>query len=195
MPFIFMIHNYSNYFNFFFSFGRRPTVLLSHGIYFLGGLMTLFSPYFWLICCARFFVGFAHLAISHLPYLIGKPCSGYHLDGIFLIKKAKYRNIFFSKIAIEYCGIKTRTYPLLIVMISNTLASVAVPALAMFLPNWRALTCIAIIPIPLVIVGSFFGLVPESLSWLICEGKIDEVRKATETVARINGQSLEVNVK
>ena len=58
-------HNFS-------SFGRRPTVVLSHTIYFLGGLMTLFSPYFWLICCSRFFVGFAHLAISHLPYLIGK---------------------------------------------------------------------------------------------------------------------------
>ena len=79
-------------------------------------------------------------------------------------------------------------------MISNTLASVAVPALAMVLPSWRYLTCIAIIPLPLVIVGSFFGLVPESLSWLICEGKIDKVRKAAETVARINGQSLEVMI-
>ena len=77
-------------------------------------------------------------------------------------------------------------------MISNTLASVAVPALAMILPSWRYLTCIAIIPIPLVIVGSFFGLVPESLSWLICEGKIELVQKAAEAVARINGQSLEV---
>ena len=79
-------------------------------------------------------------------------------------------------------------------MISNTLASVAVPALAIILPGWRYLTCIAIIPIPLVIIGSFFGLVPESLSWLICEGKTEKVQKAAETVARINGQSLEVMI-
>ena len=79
-------------------------------------------------------------------------------------------------------------------MISNTLASVAVPALAMILPSWRYLTCIAIIPIPLVIIGSFFGLVPESLSWLICEGKTEKVQKAAEIVARINGQSLEVTI-
>ena len=77
-------------------------------------------------------------------------------------------------------------------MISNTLASVAVPALAMILPTWRYLTCIAIIPIPLVIIGSFFGFVPESLSWLICEGKTEKVQKAAEAVARINGKNLEV---
>ena len=157
--------------------------------------MTLFSPYFWLICCSRFFVGFAHLAISHLPYLIGNIISGY-LD-IFV--KAGYIVGPFGYnlcliLAIEYCGIKTRTYPLLIVMVSNTLASVAVPALAIFLPNWRALILIAICPIPLIILASFFGFVPESLSWLICEGKTELVRKTIEKVAHVNGRSLQVNI-
>lgn len=78
-------------------------------------------------------------------------------------------------------------------MISNTLASVAVPAAAIFLPNWRALMLIAICPIPLVIVANFFGFVPESLSWLICEGKIDLARLTVEKVAHINGKSLEVS--
>ena len=58
-----------------FSFGRRPTVLLSHIAYFLGGLLTLFSPYFWLIGISRFMVGMAHHTVSHLPYLIGKTTS------------------------------------------------------------------------------------------------------------------------
>ena len=79
-------------------------------------------------------------------------------------------------------------------MISNTLASVAVPAIAMFLPNWRALILIAICPIPLVIVANFFGFVPESLSWLICEGKTELVRETIEKVARVNRKSLEVNL-
>ena len=58
-----------------FSLGRRPTVLLSHIAYFLGGLLTLFSPYFWLIGISRFMVGMAHHTVSHLPYLIGKTAS------------------------------------------------------------------------------------------------------------------------
>ena len=79
-------------------------------------------------------------------------------------------------------------------MVSNTLASVAVPALAMFLPNWRALILIAICPIPLILLASFFGFVPESLSWLICEGKTELVRKTIEKVAQVNGRSLQVNI-
>ena len=73
-------------------------------------------------------------------------------------------------------------------------ASVAVPALAMFLPNWRALILIAICPIPLIILASFFGFVPESLSWLICEGKTELVRQTIEKVAQVNGKSLQVNI-
>ena len=79
-------------------------------------------------------------------------------------------------------------------MLSNTLASVAVPVSAIFLPDWRALIVMATCPIPLVIFANFFGYVPESLSWLICEGKIDLARSAVEKVARINGKSLEVSV-
>ena len=77
-------------------------------------------------------------------------------------------------------------------MISNTLASVAVPAMAMFLPDWRALNLMAICPVPLVIVADLFGFVPESLSWLICEGKVDRAKATLEKVANVNGRSLEV---
>ena len=63
-----------------FSFGRRPTVLLSHIAYFLGGLLTLFSPYFWLIGISRFMVGMAHHTVSHLPYLIGKTASIFNTE-------------------------------------------------------------------------------------------------------------------
>ena len=100
--------------------------------------------------------------------------------------------LYSSFAAIEYCGIKTRTFPLLIVMISNTLASIAVPAVAMILPDWRALNLIAICPIPLIFLATFYGFVPESVSWLICEGKVDLAKENLEHVARVNGKSLEV---
>ena len=54
------------------SLGRKPTVLLSHTVYFLAGLATLFAPNFTLLAILRFLVGCAHHTVSHLPFLIGK---------------------------------------------------------------------------------------------------------------------------
>jgi len=144
------------------NFGRRPTVLLSHIAYFLGGLLTLFSPYFWLIGISRFMVGMAHHTVSHLPYLI----------------------------AVEYCGVKTRTYPLVAVMAAYTTASLAIPLLAKILPAWRSLKMIAVFPNLLVIAAHFLGWIPESLSWLLCKNKVEEAQSTIHSVARINGIDL-----
>jgi len=145
------------------NFGRRPTVLMSHLAYFFGGLMTLISWNFWMIGISRFVVGMAHHTVSHLPYLI----------------------------AVEYCGVKNRTYPLLAVMASYTSASLAIPLLAKILPAWRSMKMIAVFPNLLVIGAYFVGWIPESLSWLICKGQMDRARTALNTVAKINGKNLE----
>lgn len=147
------------------SFGRRPTVLLSTLAYFFGGLLTLFSPYFWLIGISRFVVGMAHHTISHLPYLI----------------------------AVEYCGVRTRTYPLLAVMVSYTFASLAIPLLAKILPAWRSLKMIAVFPNLLVIGAYILGWIPESLSWLICKNKIQRAKETLVSVAKVNGINIEGN--
>jgi len=96
-------------------FGRKPTVLMTHGLYFLAGTATLFVSNFYLLAICRFLVGCAHHTISHLPYLI----------------------------VVEYCGVASRTVPLLMVMVSYTTASVTVPWLAMALPSWRLLAMVA----------------------------------------------------
>jgi hypothetical protein len=44
---------------------------------------------------------------------------------------------------VEYCGVSSRTVPLLMVMMSYTLASLTVPWVAMLLPSWRLLAIIA----------------------------------------------------
>ena len=44
---------------------------------------------------------------------------------------------------VEYCGVSSRTVPLLMVMMSYTLASLTVPWVAMVLPTWRLLSVIA----------------------------------------------------
>lgn len=55
-----------------FRIGRKPTILFSHVVYFLGGIGTYFAHGFVPIAIARFMVGMSHHIISHLPYLIGK---------------------------------------------------------------------------------------------------------------------------
>lgn len=125
--------------------------------------MTLIGWNFWVIGISRFLVGMAHHTVSHLPYLI----------------------------AVEYCGIKTRTYPLLAVMASYTTASLAIPLLAKILPAWRSMKMIAVFPNLLVIGAYFMGWIPESLSWLICKKQMDRARTALVTVARINQKDLE----
>jgi len=125
--------------------------------------MTLIGWNFWMIGVSRFLVGMAHHTISHLPYLI----------------------------AVEYCGVKTRTYPLLAVMASYTSASLAIPLLAKILPAWRSMKMIAVFPNLLVIGAYFIGWIPESLSWLICKNQMDRAKTALITVARVNGKDLE----
>jgi len=95
--------------------GRKPTVLLSHSMYFIAGASTLFAPNFLVLAIVRFFVGCAHHTVSHLPFLI----------------------------VVEYCGISSRTVPLMMVMMSYTFASLTVPWVAMALPSWKFLAVIA----------------------------------------------------
>jgi len=107
----------------------------------------------------------AHHTISHLPYLI----------------------------AVEYCGVKTRTYPLLAVMASYTSASLAIPLLAKILPAWRSLKMIAVFPNLLVIAAYILGWIPESLSWLLSKGKTDQAKETIVSVAKVNGVKIEGN--
>jgi len=95
--------------------GRKPTVLITHAIYFLAGIATLFWQDMIFVCVCRFLVGAAHHTVSHLPYLL----------------------------VIEYCGVESRTVPLLMVMVSYSTASMTVPWVAMALPSWRYLAALA----------------------------------------------------
>ena len=56
-----------------YSFGRKPTVIMAHLTYFIGGLATIFVQDYHFLLFMRFLVGCAHHTVSHLPFLIGKP--------------------------------------------------------------------------------------------------------------------------
>ena len=46
-------------------------------------------------------------------------------------------------LVVEYCGVASRTVPLMMMIVSYTLASLVTPLVAMMLPTWRVLAIIA----------------------------------------------------
>ncbi|TRY78354.1 hypothetical protein TCAL_01737 [Tigriopus californicus] len=143
-----------------FRMGRKPTVLFSHVVYFLGGIGTYFAHGFVPIAIARFMVGMSHHIISHLPYLI----------------------------ALEYCGVKKRVIPLLTMMLAYSLASVTIPIISHELSHWHELLFLATFPNLLVVI--LFPWVPESPSWLLCNNKFQEAGRILQQVAKINGTDV-----
>jgi len=141
-------------------FGRKPTVIMAHLTYFIGGLATIFVQDYHFLLFMRFLVGCAHHTVSHLPFLI----------------------------VVEYCGVSSRTVPLMMVMVSYTFASLTVPWLAMALSSWRSLAIIsttAIVP-----VLALYRYIPESVSWLVVKGRIDDAVKQLKFVAKINNKEF-----
>ena len=80
---------------------------------------------------SRFLVGCAHHTVSHLPYIIGASSIG-----------AGETIVYFCAV-VEYCGIASRTLPLMVMIVSYTLASLLLPLLTAFLPAWNVLAFIA----------------------------------------------------
>jgi len=138
-------------------FGRKPTVLLTHGIYCIAGILTLCSQNMVFLCICRFLVGSAHHTVSHLPYLL----------------------------VIEYCGVKTRIVPLLMMMVSYSLASMTIPWIAMALPSWQYLAVLA--PAAVLPVLFCWKVLPESPSWLLVVGREEDAIQQLKIVAKING--------
>ena len=74
---------------------------------------------------------------------------------------------------------------MLIMAGSYTFASIVIPIVAQVLPSWQVLLLLASLPKLLVIFS--YKIIPESPSWLLCKGKIDEAQKMLEVVAKVNG--------
>ncbi|XP_040576645.1 organic cation transporter-like protein isoform X2 [Lepeophtheirus salmonis] len=145
--------------------GRKKTIFISHLIYLIGTIMTLFlTQVYTFQLLARLLVGVSHHTISHLPYLL----------------------------AIEFCTEKTRVVPLLIVMISYSLSSIILPILsAFYIQHWTHLVYFSISLISLNIL--IIPLLPESLSWLACTRNKDQFIKVFHYIGNINGYDKENN--
>ena len=84
-----------------------------------------------------------------------------------------------------------RVIPLLTMMFSYSLASMTIPLVANFFTHWHQLLLLA--ALPNLVILALFAVIPESPSWLICNGKMDEAKKALRMVARVNGKDFKVS--
>ena len=128
------------------SLGRRPTVLLSHGAYFLGGVLTLIFPDFIFLLFCRWT---RSLNIPQIPSQLfkvsGRLCSPHGLPPTLhhrCICDQDETVLYFCAV-VEYCGISSRTVPLMMMIVSYTLASLVLPLVTAFLPSWNFLALIA----------------------------------------------------
>ena len=122
-------------------FGRKTTIFWSHLVYFLGNLGTCVVPPLLLrlvthraarniltvslLSCLRLAAGCSHHTVSHLPCLL----------------------------AIEYCGIRQRTVPVMCLIVSYSLASITAPLLSSLMTHWSQLALPAAALVLPVVLG------------------------------------------
>jgi len=95
-----------------------------------------------------------------------------------------------SYVVVEYCGVSSRTVPLLMVMMSYSLASLTLPWVAMLMPSWRLLALTASLAVLPVLFC--WKLIPESPSWLLVKGRVDEALAQLARVAACNKQEFKM---
>ena len=105
---------------------------------------------------------------------------------------------------VEYCGIASRTLPLMTMIVSYTLASLLLPILTALLPSWNLLAFIAassVLPVLLCwrcvcshecLFNCTIRLVPESPSWLLVKGRQGEALQQLEKIAKWNKTDFQV---
>ena len=90
---------------------------------------------------------------------------------------------------LEYMRPDKRTLGLnLCIGVFHTLACIVVPWLAIWAGNWRLF--LLVITLPNIVVPGFYFCVPESASWLLSKGRVQDARQCFRRVAACNGKTL-----
>lgn len=138
-------------------YGRRRVVGATVCVYGVMGVASGFVTSFWPAVVIWTLLGACHNTVSHLPYVL----------------------------VLEFCDSAHRSVPLLAIMASYTLSSMAAPLLAWYVWDWQVLAAICAAPVLLVALG--YRWLPESASWLASQGRIEEAAEQLRYVARVNG--------
>jgi len=136
--------------------GRRPMLILSASLYFVGSLVMLWSPNVYILLVARLLDGFGiGLAVTLVPVYISET-SPPEIRGLLntLPQFTGSGGMFLS-----YC----------MIFGMSLMAS----------PSWRVMLGVLGIPSVFYLVFAFFYL-PESPRWLVSKGKMSEAKKVLQ---------------
>jgi MFS family permease len=141
--------------------GRLPVLILANMLALVGNVATVFTS------------GLPDLAFCRMM-------NGLATDNNFVMMYI---------IVLEYMRPDKRTLGLnLCIGVFHTLACIVVPWLAIWAGNWRLF--LLIITLPNIVVPGFYFCVPESASWLLSKGRVQDALRCFRRVAACNGKTL-----
>ncbi|CAI8590647.1 unnamed protein product [Vicia faba] len=142
-------------------FGRRPMLIISSVLYFLGSLVMLWSPNVYVLCLARLLDGFGiGLAVTLVPVYISETAPSDIRGSLNTLPQFSGSGGMF----LSYC----------MVFVMSLSAS----------PSWRVMLGVLAIPSLFFFILTLFFL-PESPRWLVSKGKMLEAKKVLQ---RLRGQ-------
>ncbi|XP_069946237.1 organic cation transporter protein [Cherax quadricarinatus] len=137
-------------------FGRKKGILMSALIQAVGGVISALSPDYYIFLLMKFFIGAGSSGLILVIYVL----------------------------AVEFIGVKWRTFCGIIIQISFALGEAMTGVLAVFIRDWRWLQVAVTAPALLLI--SFNWLMPETIRWLVAVGRTDEAKMIIQRIARAN---------
>ncbi|CAH2036690.1 unnamed protein product [Thlaspi arvense] len=136
--------------------GRRPMLILSSVMYFLSGLIMLWSPNVYVLCLARLLDGFgAGLAVTLVPVYISETAPPEIRGQLNTLPQFLGSGGMF----LSYCMVFT-------VSLSDA-------------PSWRGMLGVLSIPSLVYLFFTVFYL-PESPRWLVSKGKMEEAKRVLQ---------------
>ncbi|XP_048514290.1 organic cation transporter protein-like [Athalia rosae] len=138
-------------------YGRIPVLVATNMFGFIAGMATIFTRAFWYFGLCRFLVGFASDNNFTMMYIL----------------------------LLEYVGPKYRTLVANVsIAVCFPLACCSLPWLAFYLADWKTFAVATSAPLAFAIVTPL--VVPESVRWLVCQGRIDEAVEIMRRIERVN---------
>ncbi|XP_030625370.1 solute carrier family 22 member 13b [Chanos chanos] len=141
-------------------YGRRFVIMLSLTLQLLFGVAAAFSPNIYVYIALRFVVGMTISGIAINTFVLGA----------------------------EWCASSKRA---LFTILSHSFYAVGLmvmSGIAYGIRNWRTLQLV--LASPVLILGIYFWILPESARWLLTQGRKEQVKKEILRAASINGRKV-----
>ncbi|XP_071543054.1 organic cation transporter protein-like isoform X4 [Panulirus ornatus] len=138
-------------------FGRKMGILVSVILLGGGGVLSACSPNYIMFLIMRLFTGAGGVGLFQVTFVL----------------------------AVEFIGAKWRTFCGIIIEVPFALGEAMTGVLAIFIREWRWLQVAVTAPAFLLI--AYMWIMPESVRWLVSQGRKDDAIKIIKKAAKVNG--------